>query len=177
MPTFFIKQKNGVSQINFENILPLDQNHAYLRQFTTNFDHLNSVSVLLKNPALKSRDEVIVEVLDQDQKLIKSLNIFGQGIEDPGWVRFKFSPLDSNKGDNFYIKISSDAKKDNDLYIYGNQNNQNINFKTSYKSDSLKQSFKESVAFQKEKLTHLNKTYLYSYLTVLIVINTLIFIL
>lgn len=175
MPTVFIREKNGACQTSSENILPLDKHHIYIQEFTTDYNNLNSVSVLLKNPALKSQDQVTIELLDQNQISIQSLNISGQGIEDPGWVKLKFNPLNSNKDDTFYIKITSNAQNDNDLYIYGNNQTQEINFKTTYKSANLKQSLQETINFQKEKLANLNKIYLISYIAIIIFLNVALF--
>lgn len=174
-PSILVRQKNGISQVAFENILPLDNKHTYIQRFITDQDNLNSVSILLKNPALRSNDEVVVEILDQNQNTIENLNIFGQGIEDPGWIKFKFMPLNSKKNDNFYIKVTSTAKHDNDLYIYGNNQTKEINFRTTYKSTNLKQSFVETINFQKEKLISLNKVYLAFYIAIIFSLNLFLF--
>ena len=177
LPTVFIKERNGVSQTSFENILPLDTNHTYIQSFISDRNNLNSISVLIKNPALKSTDQVKLELQNNNYETIQLLNISGQGIEDPGWIKLKFPPVNSKKGDTFYIKVTSNAKHDNDLYIYGNQENKNLNFKTTYKSANLSSSLKENLNFQKERFTNLDKTHFYLYLVTIISINIAIFIL
>jgi hypothetical protein len=164
IPAIFIRQKDGISQIFFENILPLDNKHTYIQKFITNKDNLNSVSILLKNPALKSRDQVIIQLFNSKNELLQSLTLSGEGIEDPGWVKLKFGPINSKTGDAFYIQVTSNAQNDNDLYIYGNHQSQELNFKTTYKSINFKQSLIQAVNFQKEKLPNLNKIYLLFYL-------------
>jgi hypothetical protein len=176
LPTLFLREKPGVSQISFENILSLDTNYSHIESFVSDRDNLNSVSVLLKNPALKSNDNVNIEIQNGKTELIQSLEVTGKGIQDPGWVKVKFSPINSKKGDIFYIKITSNAKKDNDLYIYGNKNNQSINFKTTYKSSSLKDSLKDNINYQASRLSELNKFQSIFYLTLLITVNLLLFI-
>lgn len=176
IPSLFLFEKNGISQTRFENILPLDTNHSYLQSFISSRDNLNSVSVLLKNPALKSTDSVIVQLEDSHQETIKSLTINGQSIEDPGWIRLKFIPINSQKGDIFYLKITSNAQKDNDLYVYGNRDRQIINFKTTYKSTSFINSLKDNFAYQKNKIINTSHPHLCGYLLVLIIVNIIIFI-
>jgi hypothetical protein len=176
IPTLFLREKPGISQIYFENTLPLDINHSYLETFISDRNNLNSVSVLLKNPALKSHNKVNIEIQSKDNKFFQSLEISGQGIQDPSWIKVKFSPINSKKGDIFYIKIISDAQKDNNLYIYGNKNNQSINFKTTYKSLSLKDSLKDNISYQASRLSELNKFQSIFYLTFLITVNLLLFI-
>lgn len=175
IPSFFLIERSGTSQTLFENILPLDINHSYSQTFVSNKDYLNSVSVLLKNPALKSRDKVFINLQDVNKTNIQTLELSGVGIEDPGWVKLKFLPINSKKGDIFYLKINSNAKNDNDIYIYGNNLNQNINFKTTYKSQNIINSLKNNFNYQKDKILILNHLQTTFYLITVIIINILIF--
>jgi hypothetical protein len=175
IPGIFLIERTGVSETSFENILPLDFNHTYTQSFTSDKNNLNSVSVLIKNPALKSNDQVKLELQNSHKDVIQSLNISGQGIEDPGWIKLKFSPINSQKGDIFYLKITSNAKHDNDLYIYGNNKNQTLNFKTTYKSSGLINSLKENLSYRKETIVKSSHLYLISYLIILIITNIFIF--
>ncbi len=176
IPSIFLIEKSGISQTSFENTLPLDVNHSYIQSFISDKNNLNSVSVLVKNPALKSNNRVVINLQDSNQKNVQTLEISGKGIEDPGWVKLKFSPINSKKGDIFYIKITSDAKKDNDLYIYGNNDDHNINFKTTYKSPNLKDSLKDNIAYQASRLSELNKFQSIFYLSLIVTVNILLFI-
>jgi hypothetical protein len=175
IPSIFLIEKSDISHTSFEDILSLDLKHIYIQKIISDHNNLNSVSVLLKNPALKSTDQVKLELQNNNQQPIQSLNISGQGIEDPGWVKLKFSPLSSQKGDIFYLKITSNAKNDNDLYIYGDKNNQNLNFKATYKSTNLVDSIKDNFAYQKDKFLKLNQFQNYFYLTILVFVNILVF--
>ncbi len=175
IPSIFLIEKSGISQTSFENILSLDSKHIYIQKIITDHNNLNSVSVLLKNPALKSIDQVKLELQNSNQQPIQFLNISGQGIEDPGWIKLKFLPINSQKGDIFYLKITSHAKNDNDLYIYGDKNSQNLNFKTTYKSTNLIDSVKDNLLYQKDNFLKLNQFQNYFYLTILIFTNILLF--
>jgi len=175
IPSIFLIEKPGIYQTSFEDILPLDSKHIYIQKIIADHNNLNSVSVLLKNPALKSTDQVKLELQNSNQQPIQFLNISGQGIEDPGWIRLKFSSINSQKGDIFYLKITSNAKNDNDLYVYGDKNNQNLNFKTTYKSTNLIDSIKYNFVYQKDKFLKLNQFQNNFYLMVLIFVNILVF--
>jgi len=175
LPTVFIKERNGISQTSFENILPLDTNHTYTQSFISDRNNLNSVSMFLKNPGLKNHDSILIEVQDNHYNTIQKLETSGVSIGDPSWIKLKFPPINSQKGDTFYIKVTSNAKHDNDLYIYGNQENKSLNFKTTYKSANLSSSLKENLDFQKEKFIHLSQSSFYLYLVTIIGINIIIF--
>lgn len=173
--SIFLTEKTGISQTNYDNILPLDTKHSYIKYFVSDNNNLNSVSVLLKNPALKSKDKIKINLLNNQKQTFQSLEITGQSVEDPGWVKIKFSPINSKVGDTFYIETISDAKNDNDLYIYGNKENQSINYKTTYKSPNFRESLKSTFIEQKNKTFQLNKYQLFSYLIIVIILNILIF--
>jgi hypothetical protein len=175
IPSFFLKEKPGISQLYFENILSLNINSSHIQPFISDRNNLNSVSVLLKNPALKSNDQVKLELQNKNKEPIQSLEISGKGIEDPGWVKLKFYPINSQKGDIFYIKVTSNAQKDNNLYIYGNKENNNINFRTTYKSPNLINSLKDNFNNQLDRFTKLNKIQTTFYSTILLITNILLF--
>jgi len=174
LPSIFIRERPGIHQTSFENILPLDINHSYTQSFISDQDNLNSVSVNLKNPALKSRDMVYVEVQDVNKETLQELSITGQGIEDPGWLNFKFPSLNSKKGDTFLIKVTSNAQNDNDLYIYGNNKNQNINFKTTFATQNIKESFKDNLNRQVDNFNSKDIFYSVTYLLLILLINIFI---
>jgi len=176
LPTIFLKEKPGIYQTSFENTLPLSIKNSYIQQFVTDRDNLNSFSVLLKNPELKSNDFVYLELLNSHQETIQSLKTSGISISDPSWIRFKFLPISSKKGDIFYLKITSDSPKDNLLYIYGDKNTNNINFKTTYTALNIKESFKDNLNQQINNFKSRNIFQTGFYLFTIVLINILILI-
>jgi hypothetical protein len=174
-PTVLLKEKPGVYQTSFENVLPLDINHSYSQSIISDRDNLNSISVLLKNPSLESRDIVYIEVQNSKQETLQTLSISGQGIEDPGWLKFKFSPIISQKGDIFYLKITSNSQKDNLLYIYGDSKTKNINFKTTFTAKNMSESFKDNLNQQIINFKSRNIFQGLLYLSLIIFINIYIF--
>ena len=176
LPTIFLKEKPGIYQTSFENTLPLSIKNSYIQQFVTDRDNLNSFSVLLKNPELKSNDFVYLELLNSHKETIQSLKTSGISISDPSWIRFKFSPINSKKGDIFYLKITSNSQKDNLLYIYGDKNTNNINFKTTFISRNIKESFKDNLNQQINNFKSRNIFQTGFYLFTIVLINILILI-
>ncbi len=175
LPSVFIRERPGIRQTSFEDTLPIDINHTYFQSFNSDQDNLNSVSVLLKNPGLESYDAVYLEVLDNKQKIVRELSISGRGIQDPGWLNFKFPALISKKGDTFFIKVSGNSQRDNLLYVYGNYENKNINFKTTYTTLSLKDSVTKTIENQKTKIQQRNFYQSVTYSLLIFLVNILIF--
>ena len=176
LPLIFIRERPGVSKTSFEKILPLDINHSYIQSIISDRNNLNSVSVLLKNPGLESKDVVYIEIQNNHQETLRSFSISGRSIEDPGWLNFKFPPLNSKKGDIFLLKISSNSQKDNLLYIYGDPNTQNINFKTTFTTENIKESFKDNLNQQINNFKSRNIFYSVTFLLLLLLTNIFILI-
>ena len=176
LPTIFLKEKPGISQTSFKDTLSLNSKNTYVQQIKTDRDNLNSFSVLLKNPELKSNDVVNLDLLNSNKETIQSLKTSGISISDPSWIRFKFPSINSKKGDIFYLKITSDSPKDNLLYIYGNKNTNNINFQTTYVANSFKESFKDNLNQQINNFKSRNIFQTGFYLLTIVLINLLILI-
>lgn len=176
LPTMFLKEKPGVYQTSYKDTLSLNSKNTYLQQIKTDRNNLNSFSVLLKNPELKSNDIVNLDLLNSNKEIIQSLKTSGISISDPSWIRFKFSPINSKKGDIFYLKITSNSPKDNLLYIYGNKDTNNINFKTTFTTQNIKESFKENLNQQLNNFKSRNIFHTSFYLVTIILINLLILI-
>lgn len=176
LPTMFLKEKPGVYQTSYKDTLSLNSKNTYLQQIKTDRNNLNSFSVLLKNPELKSNDIVNLDLLNSNKEIIQSLKTSGISISDPSWIRFKFSPINSKKGDIFYLKITSNSPKDNLLYIYGNKDTNNINFKTTFTAQNIKESFKENLNQQLNNFKSRNIFQTGFYLFTIVLINILILI-
>jgi len=170
IPSLILKERPGIQKIDYQNSLPLDYSHSYSQSFTTDRDNINSFSILFKNPNLISKDKVLLELKDGNQQTLTQLSITGTAIGDPDWIRFKFNPLDTKKGDILYINVSSDSPG-NLLYIVGDHKNKSINFKTTYKADSLKKSFESTINYQLKKLNSMNIYYFYAYTSLILLVN------
>lgn len=176
IPAIFLKERPGINQTSFDNILPLDTKHSYLQTLVLDRNNLNSISVQLKNPSLKNNSWVDLEIQNKNQETIQSLAIRGSNIEDPSWVRFKFPTINSQIGDTVYLKITTDNQTKDSLYIYGNPDGKNINFKTTFLVKNFKESFLNNLNQQKDRFFKLNQIKTISYSTILIVLNILLFI-
>lgn len=175
LPTLLIGDRSGVQHLGEINTLPLDINHSYLQSFVADQDNLSGISLQLKNPEIKSVDNVYLQIINDKNDIVRDLSVNGRNIADPSWINFNFIPIKSNKGDLFSLKISGDATKDNLLYIYGNDQNSNLNFKSSYKTLSLKEAFEKNLEMQKNRIYQMDKVYLSFYLILISTVNFLLF--
>lgn len=176
LPSIFIKERPGIKQTSYKNTLSLDIKNSFIQEFTSDQNNLQSISILLKNPALANKSQVKIELQDQNQNTIKFLDTSGLSINDPSWIKFKFPYLNSKKGDKFFIKVSTDNPKPDSLFIYGDNKNKSINFKTTYTFFSIQESFKENINQQINNFKNRNIFYSIAYLLLLVLINIFIFI-
>ena len=176
LPSIFIKEQPGIKQTSYKDTLSLDIKNSFIQEFISDQNNLQSISILLKNPALVNKSQVKIELQDQNQKTIKSLETSGLSINDPGWIKFKFPYINSKKGDKFFIKISTDNSKPDSLFIYGDNKNKSINFKTTYTFSSIQESFKENINKQINNFKTRNIFYSIAYLILLVLINIFILI-
>lgn len=175
LPSLFIREKSGVSKTQSQNILPLDTKNNYVQEFVTDRDNLQSISILLKNPQLFNQSQINIDLLDKNRNILRSLKTSGVSVGDPSWIDFKFSIVSSKAGDKFFIKITTDNTKMDSLYVYGNEKDKSINYKTTYTSKNLKESFTNNLKEQSQKFNKINKIYLTIYLLLIIGLNIAIF--
>lgn len=175
LPSLFIREKPGTSNTVSQNILPLDTKNSYIQEFSTNKNNLQSISVLLKNPQLLNQNQINIDLLDQNKNVLRSLKTSGVSVGDPNWIDFKFPYISSKTGDKFFIKITTDNTKIDSLYIYGNEKDKTINYKTTYTSKNIKESFLDNLKEQSQKFSKINKIYLIIYSFLIIGLNIVIF--
>lgn len=171
IPSIFIKEKSGIEQDSYSDTLSVDVNHIYIQSFIVDHNNLNSISIQLKNPELKNYDMVYIEIQNDKYETLRDLSISGRSIGDPSWINFKFPALNSKKGEKIFIKVTGDAIKDNHIYIFGDFDTKNINFRTTYRNITIKDSFFDSIKNLKNKFNSLNKYQLNFYLILLVLIN------
>lgn len=174
-PTLFIKEKSGISDTKSQDILLLDTKNSYSQEFISNQNNLQSVSLLIKNPQLLNQSKIKIDVLDQDKKVLRSLETSGVSIGDPNWINFKFPYLSSKIGDKFFIRITTDNTKSDSLYVYGNSLDKSINYKTFYVSKNIKESFKSNLDEQIQKFNKMNKFFLIFYSLLIIGLNIFVY--
>lgn len=174
LPSIFIKERPGIYQTSFSETLSLDIKNSYSQEFTTDQDNLRSISVLLKNPALSNKSQVKIELQDQNKITLQTLETSGISIGDPSWINFEFPYINSQKGDKFFIKISTDNQQSDYLFVYGENKTKSINFKTTYTTSSIKESLQKNINYQLDQIKERNTSSNLLYTITVIILNILI---
>lgn len=187
LPTIFIKERPGTHQTSYSDVLSLDTKNSFNQEFIADQNNLKSFSVLLKNPGVINKSQieietqnqskiVTIELQDKNKNTLKLFETSGLSIGDPSWINFKFPHLNSQKGDKFFIKVSTNNELSDHFFIYGDYKSKSINFKTTYTTSNFKESFKENINQQINNFKFRNIFYSITYLLLLVLINIFIFI-
>ncbi len=168
LPSIIIKERPFETIEKYENNLSLEVNNYSLK--INEVKNLNSISLHFKNPGLIGSDQIKIDIKNNNT-IIKEFITSGYSIGDSSWIKFEFEP--QNITNDTFINISCLSKCQN-LYLVGESNNK-INYITTTKASSLKESFKNNLNNQFNKFYN---NYLFSifYLSLIIVLNIVLFI-
>jgi len=70
-------------------------------------DNLGGIGVSIKNPNFANKKVAYFQLLDSEEKVIRSLNLNGQNIADGKFVKILFEPVADSKGREFIWTFSS----------------------------------------------------------------------
>jgi len=171
LPSILIKERPGILQTSYVETLSLDTKNNFTQEFISDQNNLQSISILLKNPVLLNKSQIKIELQDQNKNTIRSLETSGISVGDPSWITFKFPYINSQIGDKFFIKISTDNSKTDNLFIYGNQKDKSINFKTTYTTPNIKESIKKTIVFQLNQIKQRNPIETMIYIILIIILD------
>lgn len=174
LPSVFIKERPGVYQTSYNETLSLDIKNSYIQEFISDQDNLRSISILLKNPALANKSQVKIELQAHNKNTLRTLETSGISIGDPSWITFEFPYINSQKGNKFFIKISTDNQQPNSLFVYGDNKTKSINFKTTYTTQNLKYSFQKTINSQINQLHQRSAVVNIIYGSIIVLLNIFI---
>lgn len=100
-----------IEYLSDKEILPLTQKFAVMS------DSIYRIEVLFKNPSLQSRDEVGLQLVDDQGKQVASSTVSGFNIGDPAYFRLDFAPTVDSSGKNFTIFLTKTKVVDGKLQI------------------------------------------------------------
>lgn len=135
LPALLIDQRPGPKSPNSSVSSPLNQQNPVNITLKPPHSGLNSVSFLLKNPAILNRDQLTITI-SQNNQVVRQQSFNGQNIGDPSWLTYKFEPI--NNQNSLSVKLTTQNTTNNSLYFYGNH--QTPVYKTTF-SPNLKTSF------------------------------------
>lgn len=77
------------------------------QRFISKEKNLTAIATSIRNPNLKNKKEVILNLYDKDDKLIRTSVLNGLNIEDGDFVKFVFPPIPDSKDVEYLFTLSS----------------------------------------------------------------------
>lgn len=87
--------------------------------FISQEDNLVGFGLSIKNPYLRNRKDLIVDVFSSNNVLLRTLKINGSSIPDGELIKLRFEPILGSKDQEFYLEISAPyATNEDSLEIF-----------------------------------------------------------
>lgn len=153
--TFGIKYLPGQIQPSLGSTQKIYGNQTIFQSFMSPKDNLAGIGVSLKNPNLENKEDVVVNIYDDNRNLIRSATLNGKTIDDGKFVKFLFEPIQYSKDQKFVWSISAKnaplekalevfLTKENpswilDLRINDKSSDEDLSFVTLHKVSSWKE--------------------------------------
>ena len=83
----------------------LSEVKQYRSEFTVKDNGLNRIDVLFKNPNLESRDELVINILNENDQKIASQQFTGFNLGDTSYARVDFPKISDSQGKTYIIEI------------------------------------------------------------------------
>lgn len=83
------------------------KDREFSQEFIANNNNLTSIGTSIRNPNLKNKKDVIFNLYDNENILIRTSKLNGLNLEDGSFVRYDFSPINDSLGKKYTFTISS----------------------------------------------------------------------
>ena len=77
------------------------------QKFVSRDINLAAIGTSIRNPNLKNKKEIILDLYDEDNKLVRTSHLNGQNFQDGDFVKFIFSPIADSMNKSYTFTISS----------------------------------------------------------------------
>lgn len=89
------------------------------QKFISRDKNLTAIGTSIRNPNLKNKKEIILNLYDKDNNLIRSATLNGQNVEDGAFVKFVFQIIpDSFEKEYLFTLSSSDAGTEETIEVF-----------------------------------------------------------
>lgn len=85
------------------------------QEFTSLRPNMTSIGLSIKNPNLKNRKDVTLDLFDSEGRKIRSATLNGLNIDDGAFVKFTFDPITDSQNRKFTFTISAPFAGPEDL--------------------------------------------------------------
>lgn len=117
--TFAIKLIPGGIQPPLVNTKKIYGQYVYYQSFISPDDNLTGVGTSIKNPNFANKKELIINLYDEKNTLIRTIVLNGQNLADGNFVKILFEPVLNSKNKKFtWSALSYESTFDDALELF-----------------------------------------------------------
>ena len=91
----------------------------FSQTFISKYDNLVAVATTIRNPNLKNKKDIIFNLFDEDNNLIRATKLNGFNLNDGDFVKIVFEPILASKDKKYYFTIASpDAGNEETIELF-----------------------------------------------------------
>jgi hypothetical protein len=92
---------------------------TFTQYFVSKNKNLTAIGTTIKNPNLKNKKDIVFNLYDQDNNLIRTVNLNGFNIGDGDFIKIVFEPIIDSQNKKYYFNLASpDAKQDEIIEVF-----------------------------------------------------------
>lgn len=104
---YFIKEAPNDFQPPLHSTEHIYADSTTSQSFLSYENDLSGIGISIKNPNLQNQKDIILQIYDQDNQLIRNVSINGSKIHDGQLVKFKFDPIKDSKDRVFKFTLQA----------------------------------------------------------------------
>lgn len=151
--SFFIKEIPNDVQHSLEGTQIIYKDVNVLQAFKSEMSNLSGIGMSIKNPYLRNRKDLILDILSSDRKLLRTTTVNGASILDGDLRKIEFEPIVDSKDKNYFLSLSSKDTEESetleifltskkvswigDLYINSNKQDSTFSFITYHRPNNI----------------------------------------
>lgn len=85
------------------------------QEFTSLRPNMTSIGMSIKNPNLKNRQDITLDLFDEGGQMIRTAKLNGLNIDDGAFVKFTFDPIPDSLNKKYSLTISAPSAGPEDL--------------------------------------------------------------
>lgn len=92
---------------DYNKRLAIYKMHDFTQEFKSTDENLTAIATSIRNPNLKNKKDIIFNLFDENNNLLRTSTLNGQNIEDGDFVKFVFDPIFDSKDKKYFFTLSS----------------------------------------------------------------------
>jgi hypothetical protein len=104
-----IKLIPGDDQPGYNYTLSIYDIRNVSQKFVSQSGNLSAIGTSIKNPNLKNKKDIILNLFEEKMTVVRTVVISGQNVEDGSFVKFIFDPIADSENKTYVFTLASPA--------------------------------------------------------------------